>query len=56
MGAAAADGLAVLWSDRPPPVPGTDLFSARTFFPHWEHVYMLSPSSVSLMVTSSRDS
>lgn len=33
-----------------------DLFSARTFLPHWEQVYMLSPSSVSLMVTSSRDS
>ena len=31
-------------------------FSARTFFPHWEHVYILSPSRVSLMVTSSRDS
>lgn len=32
------------------------LFSARTFFPQWEQVYMLSPSKVSLMVTSSRDS
>ena len=35
---------------------GSHLFSARTFLPHWEQVYMLSPSRVSLMVTSSRDS
>lgn len=34
----------------------TNLFSARTFFPQWEQVYMLSPSNVSLIVTSSRDS
>jgi hypothetical protein len=30
-------------------------FSARTFFSHCEHVYMLSPSSVSFTVTSSSD-
>ena len=31
-------------------------FSARTFFWHFEHVYMLSPSNMSFTVTSSRDS
>ena len=31
-------------------------FSARTFFWHFEHVYMLSPSSMSFTVTSSNDS
>ena len=30
-------------------------FSALTFFSHCEQVYMLSPSRVSLTVTSSRD-
>ena len=32
------------------------LFSALTFLPHLEHVYILSPSNMSLTVTSSKDS
>jgi len=32
------------------------LFSALTFLPHLEHVYILSPSNMSFTVTSSKDS